>query len=139
MLGLLGGLSSRIKFSRKIRVDSVIFRLHYRFTTTLLIGCVVLVTANSLIGDPIQCLHDKMDDGGFDKAVNTYCWISSTFSLPKYFDKEVGVEVAHNGVGPHTDEDEKVYHSYYIWVPFVLFLQVSDKGSTPLVPKLLVL
>lgn len=36
-----------------------------------------------------------------------------------------GTSVVHPGIGPHTNEDDKVYHAYYQWVPFVLFLQVS--------------
>jgi len=31
----------------------------------------------------------------------------------------------HAGVGQALEEDEKVYHAYYQWVPFVLFFQVG--------------
>ena len=31
--------------------------------------------------------------------------------------------MAHRGLGPDTPETETVYHNYYIWVPYVLFLQ----------------
>ena len=31
------------------------------------------------------------------------------------------------GVGTEEKNDEKVYHAYYQWVPFVLFLQVRSK------------
>lgn len=34
-----------------------------------------------------------------------------------------GKSAAHPGIGTHTDKDEIVFHSYYQWVPFVLFLQ----------------
>lgn len=37
--------------------------------------------------------------------------------------KHVGTEVAQTGLG--NDNQEKVYHSYYQWVPFTLFFQVS--------------
>ena len=30
----------------------------------------------------------------------------------------------HPGVGQAFEHDEKTYHAYYQWVPFVLFLQV---------------
>lgn len=36
--------------------------------------------------------------------------------------KHVGTEVAQSGLG--NDNQEKTYHSYYQWVPFVLFFQV---------------
>lgn len=38
--------------------------------------------------------------------------------------KKVGTEVAAHGLGNENGE-EKRYHSYYQWVPFILFLQVS--------------
>lgn len=53
--------------------------------------------------------------------INTYCWISYTFTLPHEQGKHVGTEVAHPGLG--NDNQQKTYHSYYQWVPFVLFFQ----------------
>ena len=47
----------------------------------------------------------------------------------------VGTQVAHPGVANHlSNPDETRYHSYYQWVPFMLFFQVSDglvSGSRP--------
>jgi hypothetical protein len=37
-----------------------------------------------------------------------------------------GSQVAYPGVGPVMPGEEPVYHSYYQWVPFVLFFQVSE-------------
>ena len=40
------------------------------------------------------------------------------------YNKTVGSEVPAFGVGPHNpEEDEQNYHTYYQWVPFVLFFQ----------------
>lgn len=66
-------------------------------------------------GEPITCLPD----GAIPyNVINTFCWISHTFTLPN----KTGKEVAHPGVS--TDNgDEPLYHSYYQWVPFVLFFQ----------------
>lgn len=52
-----------------------------------------------------------------------YCWISSTFTLPKYFEGIQGEDFIYPGVGPSKKTDERVYHAYYQWVPFVLFFQ----------------
>lgn len=41
--------------------------------------------------------------------------------MPHEQGKYVGGDVAHPGLG--NDNQEKRYHSYYQWVPFVLFLQ----------------
>ena len=34
-----------------------------------------------------------------------------------------GLQVAHRGLGPDSPDSETVYHNYYMWVPYVLFLQ----------------
>ena len=60
-------------------------------------------------------------------VMDTYCWIHSTFTLPKLVSEEVGVVIPHPGVGPVPDlnyEEEIVRHTFYQWVCFVLFLQV---------------
>ena len=72
-------------------------------------------------------------------VLNGYCWISSTFTLPKHFEVnrtpeavvvdvvlqgEPGVDNLHHGVGPEEEGDERVYHAYYQWVPFFLSFQV---------------
>lgn len=44
--------------------------------------------------------------------------------MPGQHGKHVGIEVAQSGLG--NDNAEKTYHSYYQWVPFVLFFQVSE-------------
>lgn len=45
------------------------------------------------------------------------------YSLLNQIGKHVGTEVAQSGLG--NDNQEKTFHSYYQWVPFVLFFQVS--------------
>lgn len=76
------------------------------------------------LGDPIQCIADRSIPG---HVINTYCWITFTFTLPHEQGKQVGTEVAHPGLG--NDNQEKQYHSYYQWVPFVLFFQVGKNNS----------
>ena len=34
-----------------------------------------------------------------DNIINRYCWIMSTFTLPKYFEGKPGKEVMYHGVG----------------------------------------
>lgn len=106
-----------------------------------------------LSGDPIACINDGAVP---NHVINTYCWITYTFTLPgqhgnfqsnansgngkiriaplidtnenlnivKWIGKHVGTEVAQSGLG--NDNQEKTFHSYYQWVPFVLFFQVSS-------------
>lgn len=55
--------------------------------------------------------------------MDTYCWIHATFTLPDAVNKKVGVEVPHPGVDKYTPGERRVYHKYYQWVCFVLFIQ----------------
>lgn len=102
----------------KAVIDNMVFRAHYRITSAILFSCCIIVTANNLIGEPIQCIND----GGVPiHVINTYCWITYTFTLPNELHKPVGTHVAFPGLG--NEHQEKSYHSYYQWVPFVLFAQ----------------
>ncbi|RZC35750.1 innexin inx3 [Asbolus verrucosus] len=102
----------------KAMIDNMVFRAHYRITSAILFVCCIIVTANNLIGYPIQCINDRGVPG---HVINTYCWITYTFTLPHEQGKYVGTQVAHPGLG--NENQEKRYHSYYQWVPFVLFFQ----------------
>ena len=81
-------------------------------------------TDRNSLGSAIQCLTDK--DVVPAKILNNYCWIMSTFTLPKhYVESDEGPQPLHLGVGPEHPEDEKVYHQYYQWVPLFLTMQVQ--------------
>uniref|UniRef100_A0A7G3AHP4 Innexin n=1 Tax=Lutzomyia longipalpis TaxID=7200 RepID=A0A7G3AHP4_LUTLO len=102
----------------KAIIDNMIFRCHYRITSAILFVCCIIVTANNLIGDPISCINDGAVP---THVINTYCWITYTFSIPGQHGRAIGTEVAHSGLG--NDNAEKTFHSYYQWVPFMLFFQ----------------
>ncbi|GBP45043.1 Innexin inx3 [Eumeta japonica] len=99
----------------KAIIDNMVFRLHYRITSAILFLCCILVTANNLIGDPISCINDGAIPG---HVLNTYCWITYTFTLPNSNSKLV----AHPGLGNDYNEEKRI-HAYYQWVPFMLFFQ----------------
>ena len=57
---------------------------------------------------------------------DTYCWIHSTYSVPKAVIGKQGIDNAHAGVAPDSgDEDDQRHHKYYQWVCFVLFFQAA--------------
>ncbi|XP_078050950.1 innexin 3 [Augochlora pura] len=121
VFGLVSAVAGFVKVRYlvdKAIIDNMVFRAHYRITSAILFACCIIVTANNLIGDPINCLSDV---GVPENVINTYCWITYTFSLPQNQAKPVGTHVAHPGLG--ADVGEKRYHSYYQWVPFMLFFQ----------------
>lgn len=119
MIRLLGGLKDYLKL-QPIVTDNAVFRLHALFTTALLMACSLIVTATQYVGNPIQCIVSGLPA----HPINTFCWITSTFTMPEAFRKTVGVEVAHPGISnDFNDEGAKKYYSYYQWVCFVLFFQ----------------
>lgn len=74
----------------------------------------------ALSGDPISCIND----GSIPMhVINTFCWITYTFTIPGQQHRQIGTDVAAPGLGNDYGQ-EKRYHSYYQWVPFVLFFQV---------------
>lgn len=119
MFKLLGGLSVYFKY-QDIRIDNAVFRLHNVFTTVLLLMFSMIITATQYVGQPINCIVQGLPTN----VVNTFCWITSTFTMPDAFQRAVGKEVAYPGVHNEYDSTaEKKYYTYYQWVCFVLFLQ----------------
>jgi len=113
-------------------IDNFAFKLHYRATFVVLLVCMMLVSAKQFIGDPIRCIADGVPGGTLD----LYCWIHSTFSVPSRWGRveevyanglphEVAQHHPHPGIAPIEPGEEVVYHKYYQWVVFVLFLQAT--------------
>lgn len=119
MYKLLGGLKQYFKW-QDIQTDNAVFRLHNIFTTVLLLTCSLIITATQYVGQPISCIVNGIPP----HVVNTFCWISSTFTMPDAFNRQVGKVVAHPGVANDFDDEKaKKYYTYYQWVCFVLFFQ----------------
>lgn len=116
---IFGGLKSLIKID-VIVTDNHVFRLHYKVTCALLIAFSILVTSRQYIGDPIDCISK---DSVPPRVLDTFCWIHSTFSVKDAWNKKVGIEIPYPGVDKYTPGEQRVYHGYYQWVCFVLFLQ----------------
>ncbi|XP_033330436.2 optic ganglion reduced [Megalopta genalis] len=119
MYKLLGDLGQYLKW-QEITTDSMVFRLHNHFTAVLLFTCSMVITATQYVGNPINCIVQGLPT----HPINTYCWITSTFTMPDAFNRQVGLEVAHPGVAnDFGDVDARKYYTYYQWVCFVLFFQ----------------
>ncbi|XP_045467611.1 innexin inx1 [Harmonia axyridis] len=119
MFKLLGGLAHYLK-QQDIVTDCAIFRLHNLFTTALLMGCSLIITATQYVGRPIQCIVQDRNP----HVVNTFCWISSTFTMADAFNRQIGSEVAAPGLSNDFDDvHAHKYYTYYQWVCFALFFQ----------------
>ena len=118
-----GVFANKIKREKSFQpsTESSINRLHYRLTSFFLLTFAVVITYLEYI-EKISCLRSPKSKIAVG-TINTYCFIQSTFTLPKHFKINYGEE-ALLGVGTHnTKVDEIKYHAYYQWVPFVLVLQ----------------
>lgn len=120
-MDLFSGLKSFFKTNASI-TDNSVFRLHYKVTSVILVAFSILVTARQYIGDPIDCTNSK-DSNVPDNMLDTFCWVHTTFSMPKAWKGDIGTGVVYPGVDKDVPGDNKVYHAYYQWVCFVLFLQ----------------
>jgi len=65
-----------------IKNDNDIFRLHYKATVLFLALFATLTSLKQYVGDPIDCFADAAHKFP-DNALDTYCWIHSTFTLPE--------------------------------------------------------
>lgn len=73
------------------------------------------------LGEPISCVADRSIS---EHVMNSYCWITHTFTFPEIAGQTPGVHSAYPGVYDFVDDSNEIrYHSYYQWVPFVLFFQ----------------
>jgi len=111
---------AKILKKRRPCVDNFVLHLHYRVTFLVFLISSSFVMAKEYFGKPIQCLKNGIPNNVLD----IYCFIMSTFSLPKgYGPEKVGKSSPYEGLGVNLPDDEVVYHAYYQWVPIVLFLQ----------------
>ena len=62
--------------------ESSIFQLSYKGTVIMLIASCSLLTMSEVIGSTILC------DSSMPKAVETFCWIHSTFTMPDFLNRE---------------------------------------------------
>lgn len=123
LAGALGQLTPRLRLNfTKPVIENIAFKLHYQLTVTILIAFVILVCAREYFGDHIRCLSDQ---GVPDNVIQTYCFFMATFTIVRHYNESLlqGGFLPHPGVGPMMESDETLHHTYYQWVPFVLFLQ----------------
>ena len=105
--------------------DNFVFRLHYKYTFCVLMISSIMLSCYEYIdtdGSAIQCVVDHTARVP-QEMVNTFCWFSSTYTLPRYWEGRPGEDIIHYGVGPYLEDYDKVYHAYYQWVPLMFAMQ----------------
>lgn len=68
-----------------------------------------------MLGNPIECITNLSKKPEVQKVINTYCWISSSYTYEKKSD------FRRHSLQENIDKIR--VHSYYQWVPFMLFFQ----------------
>ena len=102
-------------------VAGITYKLH-ALTGTFLFFSSCLIFVKELKRDHLRCLQNG-DEAVSEDAFNSYCYISSTFTLPS---AEITGPMMYPGVRPHKAEDtheDTLHHNYYQWVSYLLFVQ----------------
>lgn len=123
LLKLLSGFTSYFRLSKRQNdavVDNSVFRLHYRFTSGFFFVYCALLSAIDVRGNPMQCMILSNKETTLSDPINTFCWIQHTFTI---LNVSAGSTDIYPGVGVEHPYYERRVHSYYQWVPFILFFQ----------------
>ena len=122
MLEIFLRLKSLVRVNH-IHTDSAVFRLHWCISSVILLTFSVIVTSKQYVGNPIDCIHTKdVPEDVFD----LYCWIHSTYTIPRALSLDIGEQAPHPGVVSSNIEEveDRRYVTYYQWVGFTLLFQV---------------
>jgi len=119
----------------KVAIDNGVFRLHYKATVIILVLSSIMLTAKQYFGDPIECFVQGVPAG----IVDTYCWVHGTYTMRRfdpvndrsptdaeshYYQKMGHSGYSHKGIEtPNPNVNERVYHVFYQWVGFLIFIQ----------------
>ncbi|RWS23852.1 Innexin inx2-like protein [Leptotrombidium deliense] len=106
--------------------------MHYRLTVMILLALSILVTTKQYFGDPIKCQEVQKKEKLPMAFLEKWCLLESTYTLKTGWNLRVGTDVIYPGVisfatsknqeNKNVDSTDSIYHNYYLWVPFVLFV-----------------
>ena len=103
-----------------IQTNSWIFQLHSKITVGILMISFVLVSTYDYIdSSAIQCMGDKKI-GISPRTLNTFCWFSSTYTVPRHWTGTQGRTNIRWGVGISSEEDDQVQHLCFFVNFFIL-------------------
>ena len=108
-----------LMYNDDVIIDDPIFRLHYGFTTLLLLFSSLLVTGTIYLGEPIQCTlayqywHYMIPK----PMLNIYCYIHSTFVIPQAGTASINEQLyPYPGVGHVENSSGKIHTVIQIYL-----------------------
>lgn len=122
MLEILGIGKPFSTNDKRIRIDNLLFFLHYRITSIALFIFSIIISCNYFWGQHISCFTSLTEESEiFTEVLNAYCYVQSTYTLPGHHDKAIAPGV-YPGKKAHND-DAVIHHKYYQWMPIFLFFE----------------
>jgi hypothetical protein len=119
----IGKISSTFGHRRTLIPDSLIFRLHYKGTVSILMVFIFCLSGNMWMGKPIAC----MTDGGVkSQLMESHCLMAGAKTFQPKAKKPLHQrESIFQGVGPvpyHQEEYSLMRHHLYKWTMLTLFI-----------------
>ncbi|VBB27949.1 unnamed protein product [Acanthocheilonema viteae] len=97
--------------------DDATDRLHYLYSSNILLAFAVLISFKQFGGRPLECMFPNKFPGSWEQYAENYCWSRDTY----YVQPDVHVATLKQEER-YTPERQL---SYYKWVPFFLLLQAA--------------
>eukprot|EP00088_Acartia_fossae_P006229 TRINITY_DN1286_c0_g1_i5.p1 TRINITY_DN1286_c0_g1~~TRINITY_DN1286_c0_g1_i5.p1 ORF type:complete len:388 (+),score=39.41 TRINITY_DN1286_c0_g1_i5:80-1243(+) len=98
-----------------------------RFMFVILLAFSILPTAKQYFGEPITCNPTHATSALKANLINNYCYINGTTTvIPRDRTRRFMHNEIYRGIFTATHDNDdfiEVRHTYYQWVPFILFLQ----------------
>lgn len=112
----------KIFHNEKVRIDSRICELHYRFSTMMLFTFSSIISIAELFGSPIKCIQSgsPKEEPVSEKFMNTFCFTQNTF----IYINQTRAPLTYPGVVGTGNAKHIKYDSYYQWVFSMLLLQM---------------
>lgn len=115
-------------FSRRVKTDNFVFRLHYRWTVFLLVSCSFAVTCRILLGHSFSCQQVP----GLPQAhLETKCYSDGVYSLPVQLigSGQRSSSLQNSSQRPSSHQTRihgyRRYQHFYQWVNLMFLVQAA--------------